>query len=680
MTFADDLPKPPATPIENVVDRLHGVELVDPYRWLEEAKSPRTRQWLDEQIAHTDSLLHKQPGIERIKARLGELMKLDVMGMPTVRGKRYFFSRRKKDQDQSIFVMREGVDGPETVLIDPNGWSKDNTTSVSALDISKDGTRIVYGVRQGGEDEQEIRVLDVTTGKDLPDRIPKGRYFGGAALTPDNRSLYYSRYETEGPRIYRHEMGTEVAKDTLLFGEKLPKGLLAAFTLSDDGARLAFTVIHGSAASKTEVYLQEPAGTGEIKPLVTDIQARFSAIFAGPHLYIETNWKAPNGRLLRVEPGKAKPDEWTEILAEDPKAPLQSVSPIGGKLYVNRLVNATSRMSLHEPDGALVSVLKLPGIGTSSGMSGEWDQTECFYSFSSFTDPGSIYRSDVKQGLTSLWFAPPVPFDGSKFQTEQVWYTSKDGTKVPMFLVSKKGMVRDGSNPVLLTGYGGFNISRTPSFSASTAVWLELGGVYALPNLRGGGEFGEAWHEAGMREKKQNVFDDFHAAAEWLIENKVTTPEKLSISGGSNGGLLVGAAFTQRPELFRAVVCSVPLLDMVRFDRFLVAKFWVPEYGSAETPGDFEFIRKYSPYHNVKPGTKYPAIMFVTGDADTRVDPLHARKMAALMQAATGSKHPVLLHYDLKAGHSQGLPVNKQIEDAADVLIFLCWQLGVPVK
>ena len=666
---------PPATRTDNVKDVLHGVELVDPYRWLEDQWSADTRAWIEAQNKYTDAVVNPLPGRERLEKRLTELLRVESIGTPRERHGRYFFSKRGVDQDLFVVYIRQGLDGKDEVLIDPHGLSADHTTSVNLLDVSDDGALVVYGIREGGQDEISIRLRDVATRQDLPDVLPKARY-GTPSLTPDKKGFYYVKWTKEGPRVFHHLIGADPAGDKLLFGEGYGPEKIIGASLSDDGRWLVITVSYGSAADKTEVYVKDVATQDPIVTIVTDIPARFFGGVGGDTLFLQTNWEAPNNRVLAVDLKNPARENWREVIPER-EAVLRGVSMTGGRLFANYMRNVRTEVRVYEPDGKLVREVELPALGSSSGFSGRWQSQEAFYSFTSYHMPTTIYRYDVASGRQSVWARLNVPVDTEQFAVRQVWFESKDGTLVPMWLVHKKGLRLDGNNPTFLTGYGGFNLSQTPNFSSRAVAWVENGGVYAVPNLRGGGEFGEKWHKAGMRENKQNVFDDFIAAAEWLISNGYTRPEKLAIAGGSNGGLLVGAAMTQRPELFRAVVCGYPLLDMVRFQQFLVARFWVPEYGSAEDPEQFRYIRAYSPYHNVKKGTKYPATLFITGDSDTRVDPLHARKMAALVQAANGGSRPVLLRYDTKAGHSGGPPVSKQIEDLTDELSFLFWQLGV---
>jgi len=667
---------PPPTRVEVVRDTLHGKVIEDPYRWLEDQEAPETREWIEAQNEYTKAVLGQYEGRDEIVKRLTELMKVDVITTPVSRNGRYFFSKRTKDQDLFVIYMREGLEGEDQVLIDPHGMSENHTTSVNLLDVSDEGTVLAYGVRKGGEDEIEIRFFDVDARKDLPDVLPKSRYFG-ISLTPDASGLYYTEFSLAGQRVRYHRMGTDLAEDEEVFGEGFGPDKIVASGLSEDGRFLGIMVYHGSAGKQTEVYYKDLVEGGPVKTLVNDIEARFEPQMAGDWMLIQTDWDAPNGRILRApveDPGR---ENWVEIIPEREGAVIEGFSAVGGKIFVNYLENVQSRVAIFDIDGKEVGEISFPSPGTVSGVRGRWAENEAFFNFSSFHIPPTIYRYDVETGKKTVWARVDVPVDSNDIVVKQVWYTSKDGTRVPMFLVHKKDIVLDGDNPVYMTGYGGFNVSYTPRFSASAMLWVERGGVFALPNIRGGGEFGEKWHEAAMFEKKQNCFDDFIAAAEWLIENKYTSPEKLAARGGSNGGLLMGAMMTQRPDLFRAIICTYPLLDMLRYDKFLVARFWVSEYGSASDPDQFEYLYEYSPYHNVVKGEKYPAILFITGDADTRVAPLHARKMAALMQASTGSDKPVLLKYDTETGHSGGMPVEKQIEDSADAFSFLFWQLGM---
>lgn len=666
---------PPLTRRDNVTEVIHGVTITDPYRWLEDQDSPETRAWIDEQNKYTQAWLGAQPGREQLKQRLTELIKVDAIGLPTVRNGRYFFAKRRADQELFVIYMRQGANGKDEVLLDPHTLSADRRTSVSLMAVSNDGTLIAYAIRQGGEDEVEVRLMNVNTRQHLPDRLPKARYFG-LSLKSDNSGFYYSRHNAEGSRVYYHALGTDPANDLKIFGDGYGPDKIIGAALSENGRYLTITVSHGASGDKTELYVQDVVKQTPIVPIVNDLSARFSGQVAGDTLFLQTNWQAPNGRLFAVDLRHPTRDRWREIIPTS-DAVIQGFTLAGGKLCVNYLQNVVSRVKVFDPNGRHRRDITPPALGSISGVFGRWSSNEAFFSFNSFHIPTTIYRYDVARGRQDVWARLDIPIKSEQFDIKQIWYESKDKTKVPMFIVHAKGLQRNGSNPTLLTAYGGFNVSLTPNFSPRAALWVERGGVYAVANLRGGGEFGEQWHRAGMLEKKQNVFDDFIAAAEWLIQNGYTTPAKLAISGGSNGGLLVGAALTQRPELFQAVVCSVPLLDMIRYHKFLVARFWVSEYGSSESPDQFKYLYAYSPYHQVRPGTKYPAVLFITGDADTRVAPLHARKMTALLQWATASQRPILLHYDTKAGHAGGVPASKQVEDLADELTFLFWQLGV---
>ncbi|MFI5182490.1 MAG: prolyl oligopeptidase family serine peptidase [Thermoanaerobaculia bacterium] len=669
-------PKAPKTRAENVTETLHGVAVADPYRWLEDQSSPETRAWIEAQNRYADAILGVLPGRAALVRRLEQLLKIDQQGIPREAGGRYFYSARKADQEQPILYVRQGLSGKEEVLVDPHPMSPDRTVTVNFVDISDDGKLVACGTRQGGEDEVTVSILDVDTKALLPDRFPRARY-SGFAITTDHKTAWYGKQTENGPRVYRHTMGADPAKDEVVFGDGYGKGIGIGVSITEDGKWLQLGVSYGS-AGKNDIWVKDLSKNGPVTPIVQGLDAEFSGRIAADRLFVRTDWKAPNGRVLRIDLGNPAPESWKEIVPEG-KAPLQGISLAGGRLFVSELPDVASRVRIFDTNGRPLGTLPLPGIGSGGGVAGRWGRDEAFFTFTSFNVPPAIYRYDVKTNRATEWWRSSVPVDMAALEVKQVFVTSKDGTKVPMFLVHRKGLVPDGKAPVWLTGYGGFRISQTPSFRPSAVLWAERGGVYAVAGMRGGGEYGEEWHKAGMLAKKQNVFDDFIASAEWLIANRYTTSEKLAISGGSNGGLLVGAVMTQRPELYRAVICSVPLLDMVRYDKFKIAKFWVPEYGTADDPEQFKILYGYSPYHHVKDGTRYPAVLFVSGDSDTRVDPLHARKMTARMQKAVEGvpgARPVLLHYDTKSGHSGGKPVSKTVEDTADELQFLFSQLG----
>lgn len=666
---------PPPTRKDNVVETIHGVSIADPYRWLEDQNSPETRAWIEAQDGCTAALLQAVPNRAEIAKRLSELMKVDSFDMPVERQGYYFFSKRRADQDLSVLYRRHGLQGSDELMVDPHPLSADHSFSVELLDVSYDASLLAYGLRAGGEDELIVHFLDTTAHRELPDQLPKGLYgdLGGVTFQRDNRGVYYPRMQAEGMRIFHHVMGTAIHEDKEIFGKGYGRDRDIGLELSEDGRYLLIRVFSGA---QSELYFQDLQVAGPITTVVKDIPALFYGEIQGGALYISTNWKAPNWHVLRVDLQNPAPQAWKEIIPETDAA-IEKVSLAGGKILVQYVRDASSQLKTFDTDGRAAGNVPLPGIGAVAGSRGDWTQENVFVNFQSFNVPPTIYRYDLKNGKMESWASPRVPFDENAYTVEQVWYESKDKTRIPMFLYYKKGMARDGARPVWLTGYGGFGYNLTPYFFGGATAWVEAGGIFAQPNLRGGGELGEPWHRAGMLDKKQNVFDDFESAAEWLIAKGYTNPKKLAMEGGSNGGLLVGAALTQRPELYQAVVCGYPLLDMLRYQIFEDGPFWVPEYGSAEDPSQFKFLYAYSPYHNVKAGVKYPAVLLFTGDADTRVAPLHARKMAARLQAATASDRPILLLYDTKSGHSQGGSLRKEIEQETNVLSFLFWELGV---
>jgi prolyl oligopeptidase len=670
---------PPPSPAHPVTDTLHGVAITDPYRWLEDQNSPETRAWLDAQIQYTQTFLSRIPVRDKVKQRLTELTRIDSYGLPTERQGRYFFSRRLAHENRGSICVRTGLDGKDEVLVNPADVSadvgKDETATVFIGGITRDGKLLTYGIRHGGEDEEEYRILNLETRQLLADSLPRARYFG-MAIKADHSGFFYSRYTSAiGTRVYYHAMDKPAAQDREIFGEGHGPDTIIGAELSEDGRYLLITVEIGVPPKKVEVWVQDVVGGGPLRPIVNDVDAEFRPFIRGDRIYLWTNWNAPNWRILSAglhDPARAK---WKETVPES-KWPIDSATGVAGRLFVKYLEDVNSRVKQYDAAGKYLGDLKLPGIGSVFGPDGRWDSDEAFFYYTSFADPGAIYRYTPSRESEQVWFRAAIPIHPEDFEVEQVWYESKDKTRVPMFLVYRKGLQLDGQRPVFLTGYGGFSSSEVPAFSRAAAVWTEMGGVFAQPNLRGGGEFGEKWHRAGMFEKKQNVFDDFIAAAEWLVSNHYTEPRRIAIEGVSNGGLLVGAAMTERPDLFGAVVCGYPLLDMLRYQKFKVGGYWVTEYGSADDARQFPYLRLYSPYQNVHKGTKYPAVMFMSGDFDTRVDPLHARKMTALMQASTGGDRPILLKYDTKSGHSGGKPVNQQIEDDADWISFLWDEVG----
>jgi prolyl oligopeptidase len=665
---------PTATRKDYVVDVLHGFEIADPYRWLEDQQSGETRAWIEAQDKCSAAVLDSAPGRGTITRRLTELMKVDTFEVPVERGDKYFFARRRADQDLDVVYTRQGLTGKDEVLVDPHPLSADHSISVTLLNVSRDGSLAAYGVRAGGQDEVSVRFINTVTKQNLPDELPRGLYFS-VGFEPSNKGAYYTLQTAKGTRVFHHAMGTAASADQEVFGQGYGTDKILEVQLSEEGRYLLITVIFGSGSTRTDLYYKDLRTNAPVRPIVNDLDSLFYGEIHDEELYVATNWNAPNWHVYKADLAHPSRASWKQIIPETDTA-IDSVAYASGEIFVAYVRNAASQLKVFGTDGTLAGDVELPGLGAVSGARGEWTSHQLFYSFESFNISASIYRYDIAKKSSEVWTAPNVPVDPNSYVVEQVWYPSKDGTRIPMFLFYKKGISRDGAHPALLTGYGGFDVNNTPYFSASAVAWADMGGIYALANLRGGGEFGEAWHHAGMMEKKQNVFDDFIAAAEWLIKNSYTSSPKLAIEGGSNGGLLVGAALTQRPELFRAVVCKYPLLDMLRYQKFMKGPFWIPEYGSADDAAQFKYLYAYSPYQNVKEGTKYPAVLFITGDGDTRVAPLHARKMAARLQAATASNQPILLRYDTKSGHSGGRPLSKQIEEAADIVTFLSIELG----
>jgi len=667
-------PCPPKTRVDNVTDTYGSVSVTDPYRWLEDQNSPETRAWIDAEDRCTDDALKSIPGRQALRARVASLYRTDVYSAPMERAGRYFFTKRTAEQDLSLIYMRRGRTGAEDVLIDPLGWSKDHSASAAIEEVSRDGKLLFYGRREGGQDEVTVHVLDVDSRRDLPDVLPSAVYFS-VAPTPDDRGVYYTKTTDGGPRAYYHAMGTDAAQDKMIYGAGLGTDRILSVFLSDEGRYLVYTVFHGSGSEQTELYVQNVQDRGPVVTVVNDLASQFEASFGGATLYIRTNWKAPDWHVYATDPASPSREHWHEVVAETHDA-LSDFGPIGGKLVAEYLHNATSEIVIFDRDGRNAKPIVLPALG-STEISGRWESPEIFYRFSSFNYPTTNFVYDISTGRSSVWSKIDVPMDPRAFETEQVWYNSKDGTRVSMFLFHQKGLLRKGENPTVLFGYGGFDVVYPLAYQPAVIAWAERGGIYAMANIRGGGEYGEQWHRAGMFEKKQNVFDDFIAAAEYLTANRYTNSRKLAIRGGSNGGLTVGAAMIERPDLFQAVVCEYPLLDMLRFQKFLHGPYWISEYGSSDNPEQFGYLYKYSPYQNVKEGTKYPSVLFVTGDGDTRVAPLHARKMTALLQAVTGSDRLILLLYDTKSGHSGGRPINKTIDEQTDILGYLLWQLGV---
>jgi prolyl oligopeptidase len=679
---------PPQAEPKPVIDMFHGTKVLDNYRWLEKSDSPETQKWVADEMAYTRALLDPLPGRDAIHKRLTELLSIGSVSAPVIAGRHYFYTKREGMQNQPVLYVRDGLNAADRVLVDANELASDGTIALDWFQPSDNGKYVAYGTSQGGSEMSTLHVIETKTGTILPDEIERTRA-ASIAWLHDNSGFYYTRYPKKGEvpagqemynrHVFFHLLGSPVDSDDPIFGEGRDPEDWPSVSLSNDGRWLLINVSQGW--TKSELFLMDLKSEKPASRLTTGKNFLYGGEVYDGKVYITTNEDAPRYRVFVADAGNFERDAWKEIIPQS-DAVLQGAGVFGGKLFAQYEQNASSQLKIFDLDGKKLSDLPIPAIGTVFGTGGKWNHDEVFYGFQSFTFAPSIYRYDLKDGSTSLWTKVDAPsIDPSAYEVAQEWFKSKDGTRVPMFIVHKKGLQKSGKNPTLLTAYGGFNVSLTPSFSRTAYLWMEHGGIFAVANLRGGAEFGEDWHRAGMLDKKQNVFDDMIAAAEHLISEKYTDKNHLAIQGGSNGGLLMGAMVTQRPDLFRAVVCQVPLLDMIHYQDFQIAKLWIPEYGTSENPEQFKWLYAYSPYHHVKPGAEYPAILFMTADTDTRVDPMHAKKMAALMQseARNGSSktRPILLRIESKAGHGAGKPVTKQIEEFTDVYSFLFWQLGV---
>ncbi len=676
-------PHYPDTAAGDTVDVLHGESIPDPYRWLEDGDSTDTKLWTERQNARTEAYLAAKPGRETIRARLDTLLSIGVLGVPVpVRG-RYFHQRRDGRQNQPVLYVREGVEGSDRVLVDPNSISSGGTVALDWYYPSDDGALLAYGLSENGSEQSVLHILEVATGRELEDRIPRTRS-ADLAWVPDGSGFYYTRYPEPGEvpegeehyhrAVFFHAIGADPSKDPLVF-RPARKEYWPGMGISADGRWLLISVAR--TFDETDLYIRDRLADGPIVPVAENLAASFDGEVVRGRLFLRTNLDAPTYRLYDVAPERPGRSNWRELVPPRPDAVLESVRVTQGHLALSYLEGASSRLRLAALDGGTLRDVALPALGSLFGVTGEWDGRELFYGFSSYTVPPSVYRIDLATGAATLWRRVEAEVDPDRFEVRQVQVRSKDGTPVSMFLVHRKGLTRDGRNPVYLTGYGGFNISMTPAFSRSLLLWLERGGVVAIPNIRGGGEYGEQWHQNGMMGRKQNSFDDFIAAAEWLIGEGYTRPDRLVVAGGSNGGLLMGAVLTQRPDLFRAVVIQVPLLDMLRYHLFLIARLWIPEYGSPDEPEQFAWLRAYSPYHHVRRGVRYPAVLLATAESDTRVDPMHARKMTARLQAATASDYPVLLRLESRAGHGAGKPLSKVLDELTDTWTFVFSELGV---
>jgi len=671
----------PAAPTGEVVEDYHGTKVPDPFRPLEDPDSAESRTWIEAENKITFGFLEEIPQREPLKQRLTKLWDFEKFSVPFEDGGRYFYMRNSGLQNQSVLYTTDSLDGKPRELLDPNALSKDGTVALAGLSVSFDGSKLAYSLADAGSDWITWHVRDVATGKDTSDLI-KWSKFSGAAWTKDGSGFFYGRYPEpkEGEdlqatnyfqKLYYHKLGTPQSEDQLIYESTDHKEWMFSSAVTDDGRYLVISVSKSTDDVNMVLYkdLQDP--NAKIVTLIDNFDAGYQLIDnEGTRFFFQTNRHAPRSRIIAIDIAKPAECDWQEIVPEADEVLLSS-DLVGGKLLVNYLKDARSQVKAFDPAGKLLGEVKLPGLGTATGFSGKKDDTATFYSFASFTTPTTIYRYDISSGKSEIYKAPKVDFNPDDYTTEQVFYKSKDGTRVPMFVSYKKGLKKDGTAPTFLYGYGGFNISLTPAFSVSNLVWMEMGGVFAVPNLRGGGEYGEEWHKAGTKAQKQNVFDDFIAAAEWLIDNKYTQSKKLAIGGGSNGGLLVGACLTQRPDLYGAALPAVGVLDMLRFHKFTIGHAWVDDYGSSDNAQEFPALFKYSPLHNVKSGACYPPTMITTADHDDRVVPAHSFKFAAALQQAQGCDNPILIRIETRAGHGAGKPTAKIIEEAADKWAFL---------
>jgi prolyl oligopeptidase len=687
---ASDAPHPditrlpyPDTRTDAVSDDYFGTSVADPYRWLEDDNAAETQAWVEAQNAVTFNYLEQIPERAAIRERLTTLWNYERYGLPVKRGDFYIYTRNDGLQNQAVYYRARALDAEPEVLLDPNGLSSDGTVAVGAVSFTDDGRFMAYSLSESGSDWVRWKVREVATGQDLADEVRWSK-FSGAAWLKDGSGFYYSRYDAPGEgetltgvnrnqKLYFHAVGTEQDADRLVYARPDQPDWGFNADVTDDGRYLLITQWEGT-EPKNRVFVQDlsQGSTAQVLPFLDAFDAEYTVLGNdGPTFYVLTTQGAPRKRIVSITLGHARPGDWKTIVAEGPSRDVIADATIAGnRLVLTWQVDAQSRLRVYDLDGTAATNIALPAIGTAS-VSGKRDQTEAFYAFTSFTYPTTIFRYDVAADQSSVFKQPTVDFDPADFETTQVFYTSKDGTRVPMFISHKKGLARDGQARAYLYGYGGFNISLTPAFSPANLAWMERGGIFAVPNLRGGGEYGQAWHDAGRLAQKQNVFDDFIAAAEYLIQERYTSTPTLAIGGGSNGGLLVGAAMTQRPDLFGAALPAVGVMDMLRFHRFTIGWAWTSDYGSSETKEGFDVLYRYSPLHNLKKGTAYPATMVTTADHDDRVVPAHSFKFAAALQAAQTGDAPVLIRIETKAGHGAGKPTSKLIEEAADKWAFL---------
>jgi prolyl oligopeptidase len=679
--------KYPVTKKVDTVDTYFGTKVPDPYRWLENDKSEETAAWVKAENTVTFDYLSKIPFREKMKERLTKIWNFPKYGIPFKQGKHYFFYKNDGMQNQSVLYIQDGLDGAPRMFLDPNKLSADGTIALAELSVSNDGKYLGYMTSKGGSDWNEAYVMDVESGKLLSDHIIWIK-FSGIAWQGDG--FYYSRFEepakgkelsgmNKNHKIYYHKVGTLQSADKLVYeNTAYPDRNYGAQTTEDENFLI---MSETETTSGNGLYYKDlKKGDKDFKQLTKGFDFDYNVIddVDGKFLML-TNDNAPTYKLVLMDPTNPAKENWKTIIPEKPEV-LQSVSYLGGKLIAEYIKDACSKAYIYTLDGKLQGEVQFPGIGTGGGFSGKKDDNTAFYSFTSFTFPSTIYKFDINANKSTVYHKSDIDFKTDDYETKQVFYTSKDGTKIPMFLVYKKGLVLNGQNPTLLYGYGGFNISLTPNFSISRLLFLENGGVYAMANIRGGGEYGEAWHKAGMVLNKQNVFDDFIAAAEYLIKEKYTSSEKLAVQGGSNGGLLIGAVMTQRPELFKVAIPQVGVMDMLRYQKFTIGRGWSSDYGLSDDSTQFKYLYKYSPLHNIKDGVKYPATLVMTADHDDRVVPAHSFKFIATLQAKQAGTNPVLVRIDTMAGHGAGKPTAKSIEEVTDMMSFIMFNLGMNPK
>jgi len=675
----------PETKKTDVTDNYHGTPVADPYRWLEDDNSEETKAWVQQQNKVTNDYLATIPFRDKVKKRLEELWNYPKYGSPSKKGDYYYFSKNDGLQNQSVIYRLKGLNGKPEIFFDPNKLSADGTTALGAWSFSKNNKYVGYSVAMSGSDWQEVFVLDAATGKKLADNV-KWIKFSGLNWKGDE-GFYYSRYpepdeksklskQNQFHQVWYHKIGTSQAEDVLIYKDDAHPLRNMGGGMTEDNRFLIISMSEGT--SGAEIWVKD---TKALDPKFTLLIAGFKTspsvvTNVGDKLLVRTNEDAPNYKIVLVDPKNPAKENWKTVIAEKEEV-LQGVGTGGGYLFASYLKDASTRVYQHGYDGKLVREIKLPGIGSAGGFGGDINSKEFFYTYSSFSYPPTIFRYNITTGQSTLFRKTEVKFDVSQFETKQIFFTSKDGTKVPMFLTYKKGLKLDGTNPALIYGYGGFNIPSTPGFSVSNAFFMEQGGIYAVVNLRGGSEYGEKWHKAGMKENKQNVFDDFIAAAEYLVKEKYTNKGKIAIRGGSNGGLLVGAAMTQRPDLFKVAIPQVGVMDMLRYHKFTIGWAWAVEYGRSDSADAFNYLSKYSPLHNLKPGVSYPATIVTTADHDDRVVPAHSFKFAAALQAAQAGTNPTVIRIESKAGHGAGKPTSKQIEEATDIWSFTMYNLGM---